>query len=85
MIFGNPAQKHILEEAGILKAKAVIIALHDIENIILLSHTIKDLNSQIKILAKVTKKSFLPDSINSEDFIDIYDCTAEMLVESSMK
>ncbi len=85
VIFGNPAQKHILEEAGVSKAKAVIIALHDIENIILLSHTIKNLNSQIKILAKVTKKSFLPDSIDSEDFVDIYDCTAEMLVERSIK
>lgn len=81
VIFGNPAQKHILEEAGIAKAKAVIIALHDVENIILLSHTVKELNKKVKILAKVTKKSFLPDNIDSEDFIDIYDCTAEMLVE----
>ena len=84
VIFGNPAQKHILEEAGILKAKAVIIALHDIESIILLSHTIKNINSQVKVLAKVTKKSVLPDTIDSEDFVDIYDCTAEMLVERSM-
>ncbi len=84
VIFGNPAQKHILEEAGITKAKAVIIALHDIESIILLSHTIKDINEQIKILAKVTKKSVLPDNIDSEDFVDIYDCTAEMLVERTM-
>jgi CPA2 family monovalent cation:H+ antiporter-2 len=84
VIFGNPAQKHILEEAGITKAKAVIIALHDIESIILLSHTIKDINSQIKILAKVTKKSVLPDNIDSEDFIDIYDCTAELLVEKTI-
>ena len=63
------------------KAKAVIIALHDIESIIILSHTIKDLNENVKILAKVTKKSILPDNIDSEDFIDIYDCTAELLVE----
>ena len=84
VIFGNPAQKHILEEAGITKAKAVIIALHDIESIILLSHTIKDINEQIKILAKVTKKSVLPDNIDSEDFIDIYDCTAELLVEKTI-
>lgn len=81
VIFGNPAQKHILEEAGIARAKAVIIALHDVENIILLSHTVKELNNKVKILAKVTKKSVLPDNIDSEDFIDIYDCTAEMLVE----
>lgn len=84
VIFGNPAQKHILEEAGILRAKAVIIALHDIDSIILLSHTIKNINNQVKILAKVTKKSVLPDTIDSEDFVDIYDCTAEMLVERSM-
>lgn len=81
VLFGNPAQKHILEEAGIARAKAVIIALHDVENIILLSHTVKELNNKVKILAKVTKKSVLPDNIDSEDFIDIYDCTAEMLVE----
>lgn len=85
VIFGNPAQKHILQQAGISKAKAVIIALHDVQSIILLSHTIKDINSQVKILAKVTKKSFLPDSIDSEDFVDIYDCTAEMLVERTIK
>ena len=85
VIFGNPAQKHILQEAGISKAKAVIIALHDIESIILLSHTIKDINSQIKILAKVTKKSVLPDNIDSKDFVDIYDCTAELLVEKTIK
>ena len=82
VIFGNPAQKYILEEAGISNAKAVIIALHDVESIILLSNTIKDLNDKVKILAKVTKKSFLPMNIDSEDFIDIYDCTAEMLVDS---
>ena len=81
VMFGDPAQKHILEEAGIAKAKAVIIALHDVENIVLLSHTVKELNNKVKILAKVTKKSVLPDNIDSEDFIDIYDCTAEMLVE----
>ena len=63
----------------------MIIALHDVQSIILLSHTIKDINSQVQILAKVTKKSFLPDSIDSEDFVDIYDCTAEMLVERTIK
>lgn len=81
VMFGNPAQKHILQEAGIDRAKAVIIALHDIESIILLSHLVKDINDKVKILAKVTKKSVLPDNINSEDFVDIYDCTAEMLIE----
>ncbi len=80
-IFGNTSQKHILKEAGILKAKAVIIAFHDIENITLLTHTIKDLNPNIKIMAKVTKKSLLPKTIDSEHFVDIYDCTAELLVE----
>jgi CPA2 family monovalent cation:H+ antiporter-2 len=85
VMFGNPTQKYILKEARIDKAKAVIIALHDIQNITLLSHMIKDLNSEVKILAKVTKKSNLPNSINSEDFVDIYDYTAELLVEKSIK
>lgn len=76
VIFGNPTQKHILQEAEISKAKAVIIALHDIESITLLTHTIKNINKDVKILAKVTKKSVLPDTIDSEDFVDIYDCTA---------
>ncbi|MDD2697212.1 MAG: cation:proton antiporter [Arcobacteraceae bacterium] len=83
VLFGNPVQKHILQEAGIAKAKAVIIALHDIESIELLSHTIKELNSQVKILAKVTKISALPETIDSENFVDIYDCTAELLVEKA--
>jgi len=85
VLFGNPAQKHILEEAGIKKAKAVIIALHDIESIELLSHTIKELNPKVKILAKVTKKSILPNTIDSENFIDIYDYTALLLVEKANK
>jgi monovalent cation:H+ antiporter-2, CPA2 family len=83
VIFGNPAQKLILQEAGISKAKAVIISLHDIESITLLTHTVKEINSNIKILAKVTKKSVLPDTIDSENFVDIYDCTAELLVEKA--
>ena len=83
VIFGNPTQKHILQEAGISKAKAVIIALHDIECITLLTHTIKNIKKDVKILAKVTKKSVLPDTIDSEDFVDIYDCTAELLVEKA--
>ena len=83
VLFGNPAQKHILQESGISKAKAVIIALHDIESIELLTHTIKELNPKVKILAKVTKKSVLPDTIDSENFIDIYDYTAELLVEKA--
>ncbi len=83
VIFGNPAQRHILSEAGLQKAKAVIIAFHDLEDIELLSHTIKDLNKKVKILAKVTKKSVLSDTIDSENFIDIYDYTAELLVEKA--
>ena len=83
VIYGNPAQKYILEEAGIAKAKAVIIALHDVESIELLSHTIKELNDKVKILAKVTKKSVLSDTIDSENFIDIYDYTAELLAKKA--
>lgn len=85
VMFGNPTQKYILKEAGIDKAKAVIIALHDIENITLLSHLIKDLNEDVKILAKVTKKSNIPNNINKDDFIDIYDYTADLLVKKATK
>lgn len=44
---------------------------------------IKDINANVKILAKVTKKSILPDTIDSENFVDIYDCTAKLLVEKA--
>ena len=56
---------------------------NDIESIELLSHMIKDINKNVKILAKVTKISALPETIDSENFVDIYDCTAELLVEKA--
>ena len=78
-IFGNPAQKNILEEAGIKKAKVVIIALHDIEDITLISHAIRSINKDIKIIAKVTNKNAFENDIDTSDFVDIYSFTSELI------
>ncbi len=78
-IFGNPMQKSILLEANIHKAKVAIIALHDVEHISLISHAVSDINKDIKIIAKVTKKDVFDTSINTDDFIDIYSFTAGLI------
>jgi len=78
-IFGNPAQKNILEEAGLKKAKVVIIAVHDVETISLISHAINSVNKNVKIIAKVTNKNIFDNSINTNDFIDIYSFTAGLM------
>jgi CPA2 family monovalent cation:H+ antiporter-2 len=78
-IFGNPSQKSILEEAGLKKAKVVIIAVHDVEQISLISHSINSVNKDVKIIAKVTNKDIFEQSINTKDFVDIYSFTAGLI------
>ena len=78
-IFGNPAQKSILVEAGLKKAKVVIIAVHDVEQISLISHAITSVNKDVKIIAKVTNKNAFDSTIDTDDFVDIYSFTAGLI------
>ncbi len=78
-IFGNPAQKNILEEAGIKTAKVIIIGVHDIDTISLIYHTIKSVNKDIKIMAKVSNKNVFDNTVDTKDFIDIYSFTAGLI------
>jgi len=78
-IFGNPAQKQILEEAGIKDAKVVIIAIHDVKQIELIYHAVRSVHKDIKIITKVTNKKIFDSSIDTKDFIDIYSFTSGLI------
>ena len=79
VVFGDPTQKSILIEAGLEKAKAVVIALHDMESIEIISHVVNDVRSDIPVIAKVTKKEIFDPEINTNDFIDVYSSTAKII------
>lgn len=85
VVFGNPTQKNILLEAGILKAKVVVIAVHDVETISLISHMVSEIREDIPIIAKVTKKDIFDPEINTENFIDIYASTAKIIAKKAVK
>jgi|GEM_PF-5034528 len=78
-IFGNPAQKNILEQAGIKKAKVVIIVVHDVEYISLISHAINSINKDVKVIAKVINVNVFDSSIDTKEFIDMYRYTADII------
>ncbi len=83
-IFGNATQKSILIDAGIKNAKAVIIAVHDVESISLISHTINSVNKNIKIIAKVTNINIFDSEVNTDNFIDIYSYTADVIATKAL-
>jgi len=81
-IFGYPAQRAILEEAGIDNAKVVIIALHSPSQIELISHAISSINSNIRVIAKISNRSILDQvsNINTKDFVDMYRFASDLIV-----
>ncbi len=79
VVFGDPTQKTILLEAGLMKAKAVVIALHDVESIEIISHVVKDTRDDIPVITKVTKKDVFDPEVNTDDFIDVYSFTARLI------
>ena len=82
-IYGNPAQKNILIDAGIKKAKVIIIALHDIDEISIISHAVQNINKDIKIIAKVTNKKVFDNEINTNNFVDIYNVVSKQIVSQA--
>ena len=80
-IFGDPTQKTILLEAGVKDAKVVIIALHSLKYIELISHAVKFINKDVKIVAKVNNKDaiLLDDALKEDDLIDVYYFAADIM------
>lgn len=54
-IFGNAAQKHILEKASISKASTVIVAIDNPEKIFLVCNAIDKLNKNVNVIVKVSR------------------------------
>ncbi len=79
LFFGNPAQKKILEDAGVKNAKVVIIAVHDVEYISIISHIVQNANPKAKVIAKVTDTSVFDHTVDTSNFIDIYRHTADIM------
>jgi CPA2 family monovalent cation:H+ antiporter-2 len=78
-IFGKPEQKSILIDAGLLKARVVIIGLHDMHSIESISHTVAAVKKDVKVMAKVTNKNIFDHGINVENFVDIYSISAQFI------
>ena len=80
-IFGDPTHKTILLEAGVKDAKVVLIALHSVKYIELISHAVKLINKDVKIVAKVNNKEamLLDDVLKDDDLIDVYYFAADIM------
>ena len=78
-IFGKPEQKSILIDAGLLKAKVVIIGLHDMHSIETISHTVSSVTKDVKVMAKVTNKSIFDKGVNVDNFVDVYSISAQFI------
>jgi len=80
-IFGDPTQKSILLEAGLKDAKVVLIALHSIKYIELISHAVRLINKDVKIVAKVNNKDamLLDDTVKENDLVDVYFFAADIM------
>jgi CPA2 family monovalent cation:H+ antiporter-2 len=53
IVFGNAAQKHILEALNIYEASSVVIALGNSEKLYLVCETIRELSQDVKTVVKV--------------------------------
>ncbi|MGB9675441.1 MAG: potassium channel family protein [Candidatus Nanoarchaeia archaeon] len=56
----GPIEEHVLKEVGIEKAKGVAIALGDDSKNLLLTHTVRELNRQIKIAVRASDPKIIP-------------------------
>jgi CPA2 family monovalent cation:H+ antiporter-2 len=79
IIFGNPTQKNILQEAGIKRAKVALITIEDINSITILYYAIKAINPDIKIIAKVTNLLAFDANIDTSYFVNINEFAADIL------
>ena len=82
-IFGKPEQKSILIDAGLNKAKVVIIGLHDMHSIESISHSVSSVRDDVKIMAKVTNKNIFDNSINIDNFVDVYNIMSGFIASNA--
>jgi len=85
IIFGNAAQKHILESVNIKKACAVIVAVDNPEQLRLICETIHDLTKNTKTIVKITKTEDkkLLEGLHLEHIIVDDEIVAKALVEET--
>jgi len=85
IIFGNAAQKHILESVSIKKACAVIVAIDNPEQLRIVCETINDLTKNTKTIVKITKTQDIQllDGLHLEHIIVDDQIVAKALVEET--
>jgi CPA2 family monovalent cation:H+ antiporter-2 len=85
IIFGNAAQKHILESVSIKKACAVIVAIDNPEQLRIVCETINDLTKNTKTIVKITKTEDkkLLEGLHLEHIIVDDQVVAKALVEET--
>jgi len=85
IIFGNAAQKHILQSVNIEQACAVIVAVDNPEQLHLICETIDDLNKNAKTIVKITKAEDrkLISGLHLEHIIVDDEVVAKALVEET--
>ncbi|NOQ29527.1 MAG: hypothetical protein GQ570_00240 [Helicobacteraceae bacterium] len=86
-IFGNPAQRAILLQAGLEDASVVIIAVHSPIQIELIAHAVASVRKDIRVIAKVTNKRVLQsvEGINTEAFIDMYEFSSDIMAAQATR
>jgi CPA2 family monovalent cation:H+ antiporter-2 len=85
IIFGNAAQKHILESVNIKSSCAVIVAIDNPEQLRIVCETINDLTKNTKTIVKITKTEDkkLLDGLHLEHIIVDDQVVAKALVEET--
>lgn len=85
IIFGNAAQKHILESVNIKKACAVIVAIDNQDQLRIVCETIHDLTKNTKTIVKITKTEDkkLLEGLHLEHIVVDDQIVAKALVEET--
>ena len=86
VMFGNAAQKTILEKVGLSNAAAVIIAIDDEKKMRIISEAITDMVSDANIVVKVAgyKEGNLLEGLRIKNIVDEYDEVARILIDYAM-
>ena len=86
VIFGNAAQRSILEKANVKKAIAVIIAVEDEKRIRLISESITAFSKSVNIVVKVSdKKTFAKlDHLPIHNLVDQHEELANIMVNKAL-
>ncbi|MDR2033380.1 MAG: cation:proton antiporter [Helicobacteraceae bacterium] len=87
VMFGNAAQKMILEHAGVKTAAAVIIAIDKESDIRLVAEAALEANPNANMVIKTNYQSTpgIFDDLNRINFIDEYKEAARLMIEAALK